>query len=573
MDGTHQCDEELLRRLPLPLAQLYRRAHNAKTELERHLAAFYLWEAALKLLASAALVEYAAIAKQESPLAEEQQKTIENLARPSLGHWWEFVRLLVPKLAERGDEPFRVIRDLLLGRAKDDMPRAAGLDAALRETLTGQKSSRATVQLTELFHRLVQLRNEELGHGAAGQRSRDFYDRMGSAMLAGVAEIFARVDVRAGRRLVYVAEVRRQATGGWLIERYELVGESARRLESLEAPEAATAASLPRPARVYLESATTAAEPPLFLLCCILLLTFDADRGEVLFFNKFDRSGQKLTYLCYTTSGTSKLADPEGEHRQLMARVLGQPIDAAQLAAWAERAAAEMPEAAPSAGPLREVGDFELLSELGQGGMGIVYRARQPTLGREVALKLMLRVGNPKAEARFAREIRALGQVEHPHLVKVFSSGAEGDRWFYTMELVEGTTLAVVHDKLSTAGSRAAEVDLHAWKQTLSLACQETRRAERPISGSAAAESAPASDAMKAPDAVPASAAAVPISTDRGYVRQMTELVRQVADAAHALHEAGVIHRDIKPGNIMVSDDGARAILMDLGLAQLDRRS
>ena len=51
-------DEALIQRLPLPLAQLYRRAHNAKTPLERHLTAFYLWEAGLKLLASVAIVEY-----------------------------------------------------------------------------------------------------------------------------------------------------------------------------------------------------------------------------------------------------------------------------------------------------------------------------------------------------------------------------------------------------------------------------------------------------------------------------------------------------------------------------------
>src|SRR5262249_61330635 len=55
----------------------------------------------------------------------------------------------------------------------------------------------------------------------------------------------------------------------------------------------------------------------------------------------------------------------------------------------------------------------------------------------------------------------------------------------------------------------------------------------------------------------------------RDYVRHVVELVRQAAEAAHALHEAGVIHRDIKPDNILVTPDGAQAVLMDLGLAQL----
>ena len=94
------------------------------------------------------------------------------------------------------------------------------------------------------------------------------------------------------------------------------------------------------------------------------------------------------------------------------------------------------------------LGEFELISELGRGGMGVVYRAWQPSLDRQVALKCMLRAGDPKAEARFAREIHALGRVEHPNLVKIFTSGSEADQWFYAMELVDGATLAAVCDSL-----------------------------------------------------------------------------------------------------------------------------
>lgn len=99
MSRALACDEDLIRRLPLPLAQLYRRAHNAKTALERHHAAYYLWEAALKLLGSVAVVEYAEFKEHDDQLAER----LRNLARPSVGHWWEFVHRLVPVLAETGD--------------------------------------------------------------------------------------------------------------------------------------------------------------------------------------------------------------------------------------------------------------------------------------------------------------------------------------------------------------------------------------------------------------------------------------------------------------------------------------
>ena len=84
-------DEQLLRRLPLPLAQLYRRAHNARTAIERHQAAYYLWEASLKLLGSVAVVDFAG---RHTP-APELAERLQSLARPSIGHWWEFARRLV----------------------------------------------------------------------------------------------------------------------------------------------------------------------------------------------------------------------------------------------------------------------------------------------------------------------------------------------------------------------------------------------------------------------------------------------------------------------------------------------
>src|SRR5262249_52430484 len=116
------------------------------------------------------------------------------------------------------------------------------------------------VRLDELFKRLVQYRNREIGHGAAGQRPAEFYDRMARALFAGATEVLARLDVLAGRRLLYVSDVRRQASGDWLVESYSLVGESAKRLESLALPEA-EAPRLPRPERVYVEPAAGAGGP------------------------------------------------------------------------------------------------------------------------------------------------------------------------------------------------------------------------------------------------------------------------------------------------------------------------
>src|SRR5207248_2487543 len=124
--------------------------------------------------------------------------------------------------------------------------------------------------------------------------------------------------------------------------------------------------------------------------------------------------------------------------------------------------------------------------------------------------------------------------------------------------LVEGAPLSAVCDRLQ--GRPTTELDLKTWQEALSTACAEARRAEKPLSdGGAQDQPAPVASEPPAP-AAPAG---------RDYVRHVVALVRQAAEAAHALHEAGVIHRDIKPGNIMVSAEGTQAVLMDLGLAQL----
>ena len=113
-------------------------------------------------------MEYAERRDPDPALAER----LKNLARPSVGHWWEFVRRLVPVLAEGGDDGFREVRDLVLGRTRDDLPRAAGLDAALLGAEGGPAAARSTVRLTELFERMVSYRNREIGHGAAASGRR-----------------------------------------------------------------------------------------------------------------------------------------------------------------------------------------------------------------------------------------------------------------------------------------------------------------------------------------------------------------------------------------------------------------
>jgi hypothetical protein len=329
MSGDDAFDESLARRLPLPLAKLYRRAHNARDPFDRHQAAYFLWEAALKLLGSAAIVAYAEHRSPDPKLAER----LTNLARPALGHWWEFVRELVPVLAAAGDQGFAPVKDVLFGRAPD-LKQSATLNSTLRQELDGDAAGQGKWRVADLFERLVRYRNREIGHGAVGQRPREYYERLGGPLLAGITELLGRLDVLGGRRLVYFAEIRQLKFGNFQIERDELMGEIPKRLEPLTWPRSDRA--LPYPDCLYL--AAPAADTDLRSLRP--LLVYDPNSGEVFFLNA-QRGAERLEYLCYTSACMVNREELLGEQRELMARILGMPVDPNLAGQWAHRAKAE----------------------------------------------------------------------------------------------------------------------------------------------------------------------------------------------------------------------------------------
>ena len=143
------------------------------------------------------------------------------------------------------------------------------------------------------------------------------------------------------------------------------------------------------------------------------------------------------------------------------------------------------------------LGHYEILSSLGAGGMGEVYRARDTKLGREVAIKLLLAEvsEDPERLARFEREAHVLASLNHPNIATLHGFESEGATNFLVMELVEGETLA-----------------------------------ERIQRGAIALE-----------EALP--------------------LFLKIAEGLAAAHEKGVVHRDLKPANIKVTEDGSLKIL------------
>ena len=166
------------------------------------------------------------------------------------------------------------------------------------------------------------------------------------------------------------------------------------------------------------------------------------------------------------------------------------------------------------------LGVYQVVTPLGAGGMGEVYRARDTRLGRDVALKVLPRefTADPDRLARFEREARALAALNNPHIAAIYGiedieppadSGLQGPVRTLALELVEGDTLA----------------------QRIQQSAERRRSGGLPVD-----------DALA--------------------------IARQIADALDSAHEKGIVHRDLKPSNIMITPDGVVKVL-DFGIAKL----
>ena len=151
------------------------------------------------------------------------------------------------------------------------------------------------------------------------------------------------------------------------------------------------------------------------------------------------------------------------------------------------------------------IGDYKIDRSIGMGGMGAVYQATQPLIGKRVAIKVLHRhlCENPTAINRFVTEARAVNQIGHPNIVDVFGFGmADDGRAFLVMELLVGETL----EARMKGGMRFGD------------AC---------------------------------------------------DVLIEVTHALEAAHEVGIIHRDLKPENIFLATRGASVKLLDFGIAKL----
>ncbi len=194
-----------------------------------------------------------------------------------------------------------------------------------------------------------------------------------------------------------------------------------------------------------------------------------------------------------------------------------------------------------------EIPGYQIRGVLGQGGMGVVYRATQTSLGREVALKVLPAVvvkASPSALARFKREAAAAAKLRHENIVPIFDFGDSRDGCYYAMELVSGWPLNGLIRELSKRLHTDAK-----------LATGDPRASD-------------AADPVS-PDRSAADFMGVARPFEPAYFKQVATWVRDTAAALHFAHEQGIVHRDVKPANLIVSHDG-KIVVTDFGIAAAD---
>jgi len=202
------------------------------------------------------------------------------------------------------------------------------------------------------------------------------------------------------------------------------------------------------------------------------------------------------------------------------------------------------------------LGEFEIVEELGRGGMGVVYRARQSTLDREVALKVLPANRRTSASAirRFRTEAQAAARLHHENVVPIYAQGECDGQIFFSMELVDGISL-------DTAIRSRPEL----LSSTFRWDSSAKSRSKTPWPSGSASASANGGGRLEESAPEPSS---MDIHWSREDFRHIARLATGAADGLAHAHERGVVHRDIKPHNILLGSDN-RLHITDFGLAYL----
>jgi serine/threonine protein kinase len=209
-----------------------------------------------------------------------------------------------------------------------------------------------------------------------------------------------------------------------------------------------------------------------------------------------------------------------------------------------------------------QIGDFRITRRLGAGGMGVVYLARQVSLDRTVALKVLgNRLTRPQDIARFRREAQAAAKLHHPGIAGIHFIGQDEKLCYMAMEYIDGMALSDIIDRLRQARHPQQSID-SCVRETIGEG-----HGRGPIRFDAPVATVDYEATPDGNDQTSITPEAKGILPSPGHIRRCCEIVRDAALALGYAHGQGVVHRDIKPGNLMLDRQGQIHII-DFGVAR-----
>jgi serine/threonine protein kinase len=429
---------------------------------------------------------------------------LKGLVRPSTGEWLRFLRECIGFLREDGQPSAAVLAiDGLLGRQESRWSKVLDLYNAVRSFLHEKPSAKSQVHLEGLLGEVVAYRNRVLGHGAP--LGSDHYRCFADLLAAAFLEVLERSSFLTALRLVLFDSIQvegsRVACGA--IE--FMGGQPVRRAE----PHAVPYGSQP-PRKGSLHVLESGGLP---LSLDPLLVAHEED---VYFLNE---AGGSPEYLSYSTGKRLRTANVAKAEEEIFERILGYGVSESKISTIEKDIGAAVTATAETApGAERRLGGYRIVREVGRGAMGIVFEAFQESLGRRVALKVLPGTFalDPRRLERFHREARATARIHHPSIVPIYEVGESAGTHYYAMEFIEGRSL----------------------ERVIAEARAERRPGKRGDGSS---------------------------TSDPSYIAGAIEQLARLAEGLEKAHQQGLVHRDVKPSNILVDATGAH-VLVDFGL-------
>ncbi len=229
-------------------------------------------------------------------------------------------------------------------------------------------------------------------------------------------------------------------------------------------------------------------------------------------------------------------------------------------------------EAGAAVPVLKRLGDYRVLREVGRGGMGVIYEAEQESLGRHVALKVLPAHSliEPQRLRRFQREAKAAARLHHTNIVPVYGVGEADGLHYYVMQFIQGLGLEQVLAELRKLRPAPAVEDA---PPSVHGTASAASAAHSLLTGRF--ETAPTADSESPPNSGGSSSVRLPGQTEgtppsrtgREYWRSVARVGVQVGDALAYAHGQGVLHRDVKPSNLLLDAKG-NVWVTDFGLAK-----